>query len=311
MGRLKRDVASISAASVLLASVSAIAMPATAAGSSPLIAGDCGTTLSGKPGQPVSLNLESALGISGAPTISLGKAREGTRTFSVPGSELTQYLSGLPLLGAVIPSVCEVTVKAVNTAAAPVQEATEPVRERVKETTERVRESIGGGGGSDPGAPAPAPGGGSDSGGSSGGQQAGGEPREQERQPEPRNRPSSSDVYHPSSVPGSSGLPTTLASGYLPMDNFTSAPHTDDTFAPSPGVRYGNQIPGYSPEFGLLGQGDESEDREINNAGSADGLPSHGSGGIGMPMMIAVLALSAASAGLVRTWVLRRTFGAA
>lgn len=295
---------------MLLAGVSAIAVPGTAVGASPLVAGSCGATLEGKPGQPISLDLESALGISGAPTISLGTAQEGTRTFSVPESELSSYLSDLPLLGDVLPSVCEVTVTAVNTVSEPVQEATEPVKEQVEKTTEQlgnaVDDAVGGGGGSDP-APAPGTGGGSD--GSGGGENSGGSSGGAKSDPEPKPsmRSPNSAAYDSRTVPGWSSVPTSMASGMLPMDNFASVPYANSSMVTSPGVRYGSDVPGYSPEFGLLGQdGSEAEQRELTNAGSADALPSQGSSTVGAPMLIAVLALSMASAGLVRSWVLRK-----
>jgi hypothetical protein len=47
---------------------------------------------------------------------------------------------------------------------------------------------------------------------------------------------------------------------------------------------------------------------DVQNAGRAEALPIGGSsaGDVGLPMLLAVLALSGVSAGLARTWVLRR-----
>ncbi|WP_180890902.1 hypothetical protein [Haloechinothrix aidingensis] len=315
MGKLKRDVASLGAASVLLAGVSAIAVPGTAVGSSPLIAGSCGATLEGEPGQPISLDLESALGISGAPTISLGTAQEGTSTFAVPESELLGYLGDLSLLGISLPSVCEVTVTAVNTVSEPVQEATEPVTEAVEDTTEQLGDTVddvvgGGGGGNDP-APAPGTGGGSDGSGT-GGKSGGSGDAKNDPEPKPSMRSPNSAAYDSRTVPGWSNVPTSMAGGMLPMDSFASVPYANSSMVTSPGVRYGSDVPGYSPEFGLLGQGESgAEQRELTNAGSADALPSQGSGTVGAPMLIAVLALSMASAGLVRSWVLRKALASA
>lgn len=73
---------------------------------------------------------------------------------------------------------------------------------------------------------------------------------------------------------------------------------TAGRFVPSPEARYGS-VPGYSPEFGLLGR-----DGAIDTAGDARALPVD-SGLVAMPVLMAVLALSLVTGALVRTWVLR------
>ncbi|MFC5285577.1 hypothetical protein ACFPM7_00810 [Actinokineospora guangxiensis] len=78
-------------------------------------------------------------------------------------------------------------------------------------------------------------------------------------------------------------------------------------FAPSPAQRYGcasGCVPGYSPEFGLLGG-----DPGISTAGGAQALPVDGAGRgqVAFPVLAAVLLLSVLTGALVRTWVLRRT----
>jgi hypothetical protein len=80
-------------------------------------------------------------------------------------------------------------------------------------------------------------------------------------------------------------------------------------FAPSPGVRYGGDVPGYSPGYGVLNNNGTPPPDGIQTAGQASALnpgSTPGGNGIGLPMLLAVLALSGATAGLVRTWVLRR-----
>ncbi len=74
-------------------------------------------------------------------------------------------------------------------------------------------------------------------------------------------------------------------------------------FVPSPSARYGS-IPGYSPEFGLL-SGD-TDTAGFRTAGDAQALPAGAGNTVGLPILLAVLALSVVTGALVRTWVLRR-----
>ncbi|MBC6449167.1 hypothetical protein [Actinokineospora xionganensis] len=71
-------------------------------------------------------------------------------------------------------------------------------------------------------------------------------------------------------------------------------------FVPSPGARYGS-VPGYSPEFGVL-----SDSQGFRTAGDAQALPVGTGNTVGLPILLAVLALSVVTGALVRTWVLRR-----
>ncbi|WP_436492962.1 hypothetical protein [Actinokineospora sp. HUAS TT18] len=71
-------------------------------------------------------------------------------------------------------------------------------------------------------------------------------------------------------------------------------------FTPSPNARYGS-VPGFAPEFGLL-----SDNQEIRGAGAAKALPAAPADTIGVPILVAVLALSVVTGALVRTWVLRK-----
>ncbi|OLR91018.1 hypothetical protein [Actinokineospora bangkokensis] len=67
-------------------------------------------------------------------------------------------------------------------------------------------------------------------------------------------------------------------------------------------------IPGYAPQFGILGQDDQQAVE--NTAGRAEALPGAGyarSGGVGAPILLAALFLSVVAGALVRTWVLRRS----
>jgi hypothetical protein len=95
------------------------------------------------------------------------------------------------------------------------------------------------------------------------------------------------------------------------MRDYSGIPFaTAGLFTPSPALRYGSQIPGYAPQYGLNGPDQSAAGNSgIQTAGQAQALPSVSDGftdGSNLPLLIAVLALSGVSAGLVRTWVLRR-----
>jgi hypothetical protein len=78
-------------------------------------------------------------------------------------------------------------------------------------------------------------------------------------------------------------------------------------FSPSPGVRYGGSVSGYTPQFGILGAANPDA---VQAAGHAEALRPSGGTKIALPVLLAVLALSCVTAALVRTWVLRRAPGA-
>jgi hypothetical protein len=112
------------------------------------------------------------------------------------------------------------------------------------------------------------------------------------------------------------GAPATfdLLPAYAPMRDYSNIPYAlAGLFAPSPGLRYGGQIPGYAPQLGTLDPGpkpgaEEQQAKPVQNAGQAEAMPGDRSGRrvpTGLPMLIAVLALSGVSAALVRAWVLR------
>ncbi|HVK21010.1 MAG TPA: hypothetical protein VM677_06590 [Actinokineospora sp.] len=71
-------------------------------------------------------------------------------------------------------------------------------------------------------------------------------------------------------------------------------------YIPSPNARYGS-VPGFAPEFGLL-----TDNQQIRDAGAARALPAGPADTIGVPILVAVLALSVVTGALVRTWVLRK-----
>ncbi|EHR53856.1 hypothetical protein SacmaDRAFT_5742 [Saccharomonospora marina XMU15] len=80
-----------------------------------------------------------------------------------------------------------------------------------------------------------------------------------------------------------------------------------------PNLRYppSSGVPGQpnSPEFGILGaeQGQGGQPDDVRNAGNAAALAASDSADqVQLPMLLAVVALAGVTAGLVRTWVLRR-----
>ena len=75
-------------------------------------------------------------------------------------------------------------------------------------------------------------------------------------------------------------------------------------FAPSPGVRYGGAVSGYTPQFGILGA--DPNQNGVSVAGNAEALRAPSGTRIAFPVLLAVFALSGVTAALVRTWVLRR-----
>ncbi|TNC27232.1 hypothetical protein [Amycolatopsis alkalitolerans] len=278
-----RKAAAVGAAAFVLAGSALLATPGTA--SAATITAKCGDTVTAHPGDTI----QSPLG-------------------------LTTVTDGLTsLVGGLLSGLCKITVNVVDTVVAPVPVVGPPVAGAVDSTVSGATNTVSGAvgtagkaltGGSQPAQQNPPSDGSSQSGpsgGSNGNQSTG----------------------LASMIPGSSspvlggGDPAMFtmlpfgASGYAPMRDYSGIPYAlAGLFAPSPGVRYGGQIPGYAPEVGSLGDGSSQQSRPVQNAGQAQALPAdHGPvpGGSTLPMLIAVLALSGVSAALVRTWVLRPT----
>jgi hypothetical protein len=109
-----------------------------------------------------------------------------------------------------------------------------------------------------------------------------------------------------------SGLPLIGSSskftfGRAPMADYSTLPFAKaGLFTPSPGVRYGGTVSGYTPQFGILGA-ENGGSSGVQAAGHADTLSPVSGSKIAFPTLLAVLALSGVTAALVRTWVLRRT----
>ncbi|GAB3574101.1 hypothetical protein GCM10027445_34490 [Amycolatopsis endophytica] len=275
-----RRTAAAGAAAFVLAGSATLALPATA--SAETHTAQCGDTITAKPGDVIKTPL-------GLKTVTDG---------------LTSIVGGL--LG----GLCQITVKVVDTVVEPLPvvgaPAADAVNGAVAGTTNGLTSATGKAGemlSGSAGQPAPQqpPG--------SGGNQ----------QTPPGSTPGRTGGAAPAVIPGSTSpvlagdpsafslVPFGSGSAYAPMRNYAGLPFAVAAqWAPSPGLRYGGRIPGYAPQYGALGQPAKS-DKAVQNAGRAEALPSdsHGGGSVALPMLIAVVALSGVSAGLVRAWVLR------
>ncbi|WP_410587509.1 hypothetical protein [Amycolatopsis sp. lyj-23] len=292
-----RRATAVGAAAVALAGSAVLGMPGTA--SADTITAKCGDTISAKPGDTV----KATTPLLGLP-LNLGIVTEGTKV-----------LTGT--INAVLGTLCQVTVKVVDTVVAPVPVVGAPAASAINQGVQGVTggtqqglRSLSGGG-----QPAPQqPGGTGGSpqqppaqGGTGGTPQQGGTPAGTTPIPD-ANSPLLPGF---SSTPVFGGFPFTLGTGYAPMRDYSGIPFaTAGLFTPSPAIRYGSQIPGYAPQYGLTGPAGPADGNPgIQTAGQAEALPSASDGftnGSNLPLLIAVLALSGVSAGLVRTWVLRR-----
>lgn len=278
--RRKRKVAALGAAAFLVLGSSALAFPGAAAADT--VSTNCGGSVAGQVGDTVMANT-SVLGLN-LGSINLGTISSGTTVLS----KTVDSLLGI---------VCQVTVTVTSpvddiadavSGATPdaLKPLTDPVTGAITGGTESLRQATG--------ATPPAPGSPSD---------PDGNPANPADPVAPYVPPSSSPPYSGGSQLGWGSFPYYAGS---PMSAFGSFPYgnSGSLFATAPGLKYGYGFGDYDPQFGLLGEaGDEGN--PIRNAGNASALPPTTGGGIGLPMLLAVLALAGASAGLVRTWVLR------
>ena len=97
--------------------------------------------------------------------------------------------------------------------------------------------------------------------------------------------------------------------GSAPMRDYSGIPTATAGTAVAPGVRYpaNGTLPG-DASAPQAGPGDQSgQGADIRDAGNAQSLASPGSSNdVQLPMLLAVIVLAGVTAGLVRTWVLRR-----
>lgn len=283
--RIRRATA-LGAAAFVLAGSAALGNPGVAAAETKTV--PCGSTVSAKPGDTI----KATTPLLGLP-LDLGIV---TKTTTV----LTGTIS--KLLG----TLCSVTVQVVDTVVAPVPVVGAPVASAVNQGAQGLnsaaQSALGGqpGTGGDPQQNPPA------QGGPNGGAPQGGTPGGVIPIPAV-NSPLLPGVFSPDF----GSLPFGLSTGFAPMRDYSGIPYaTAGLFSPSPALRYGSQIPGYAPQYGLTNpDGTPAGSSGVQTAGEAQALPSVSDGltnGPGLPLLIAVLALSGVTAGLVRTWVLRR-----
>jgi hypothetical protein len=321
---MRRRVKSLVAAVALVFATSLailLAGTGTAVAAEPIVIGSCATSVQGSPGQPVSLAPAAVLGIvtdvvravpvlgpplAGAanqafaalPPIPIGALPNGTGyiTGATIANAVTAELRKIPLLGGIITTVvtgvqqqltalCGVTVTGVNGAAAPVQDGAKAVADASEAGVGQVVPGAPGGG---------TPGAGGNPGSNPGTTPGGGSP------PAP-NQPVTGGTYGLGLQLYQQGL---WDFGRSPMADYANIPFARaGMWAPSPGVRYGGGVPGYSPEFGIVG---DTTDDGVSVAGRAEALNPPKNQRVEFPVLLAVLALSGVTAALVRTWVLRR-----
>ncbi|EOD65517.1 hypothetical protein [Amycolatopsis vancoresmycina] len=117
-------------------------------------------------------------------------------------------------------------------------------------------------------------------------------------------------------APGASGNLSNLnpgtaggTGGSAPMRDYSGIPTATAGTAVAPGVRYpaDGTLPG-DASAPQAGAGDQSgQGADVRDAGNAQSLASNSaSNDVQLPMLIAVIVLAGVTAGLVRTWVLRR-----
>ncbi|RSM84622.1 hypothetical protein DMH04_20770 [Kibdelosporangium aridum] len=314
---------------VIVVLTSSLLGGSTAAAATPVVIGSCAYTVKGEPGTPIQLqpaavlepvvNVVKALdplnlitpGVRSAfaalPPIPIGSIPTGGGFISggqIANAVIAQ-LNKIPLLGPIIGGVakgvqnalagmCGVTVQVVNTAAAQAQDGSAEVARKANEAAQSVMP-----GGSKPGTPGGGQTGKPGPGGGTGGTPAGQPPMTQPTLPV---------------IGGSPQGPTLSGYGFgnyltgrSPMTDYSMIPFAQaGLYAPSPAVRYGSGVPGYSPQFGILGVDNPPNDG-VQAAGHAEAIGgSSGRSAIDISVLLAVLALSGVTAALVRTWVLRK-----
>ncbi len=330
MQRLARRLAAAFAV-VFVVVTSGLLGGSTAVAASPVVIGSCATTVEGAPGTPIQLapaavlepvvNVVRALdplnlitptvksSLAKLPPIPIGAIPTGTGLITAGqiSNAVVGELKKIPVLGTIIGAVadgvqkafsgmCGVTVKAVNTGAGNLQDATSKAADAANAGAASIGiapRSSGGGGGTQPGKPAPGTPG-NPQGGNGGGVAPG----------------SGGLGANFPLVPGAGGSGIPYLSGWdygrSPMTDYSSIPFAQaGLYSPSPGIRYGGGVPGYSPQFGILGTDTPPSDG-VQAAGHAEALGGVPGRDIDISVLIAVLALSGVTAALVRTWVLRK-----
>ncbi|MFD4671894.1 hypothetical protein ACFWNN_19325 [Lentzea sp. NPDC058450] len=302
------------AATALLALASA-SVGGVAHAADPIVVGSCATSVQGAPGTPVALSpaavtqpitdLIRAVPLLGPPLaepfknafaqakpMPIGAVQVGTTTISgaTIANAVMAEVNKIPLLGPILgqldksvrqtlTSGCQVVVTGVNQVAAPIQDGSKAIADQSQALTPQL-----------PGQPKPP-----------GQQPPGGQPGTQPQQPGTQPGVPGVGAGAPSNRDFSL-YPIGSNFGRVPLFSYGSLPFAmPGLYSPSPGVRYGSQVPRASNGVGVAGD-------SIQAAGRATALPRlSGPGGVGAPVLVAVLMLALVTGALVRTWVLRRT----
>lgn len=272
-GRTRRKAAAGAAAFVLAGSAS-LAFPSGTAYAADTVTAKCGETVTAKPGDQISTPF-------------------GTRT----------VVDGITsLVGGLLNGLCEITVNVVDTAVAQVPVVGQPAADAINGAVSSTTETIAGAGDALSGTSRPP---------------AQGAPNPGGRAPtvgKPQTGPVAT-IPEPDSpvvdqVPVSPPILPFGSIGYAPARDYSNLPYAPTMlWSPSPGIRYGDGIPGYAPESSTLDV-NQSPSKAIQNVGQAHalaGAPEQDRFPLGVPGLAAVLALSAVTAALVRTWTQRGT----
>jgi hypothetical protein len=314
----------VAAASVVVAasSVGAAFDAGTARAAGPVVLGSCNTSVQGAPGQPVSLSpaavVQPVIDVVNAvpggsliagnvrqaflalPAIPIGAIPTGQGYISggAIASAVVAQLNSMPVLGPVIGAVsggvqgtltqlCGIGVTGVNAAAGQVQGGAAAAAGAIQQGTSALLPPGGKGpsagqpGGQSP--PASQPGGSAQ--GGPGYQAVGG------------YSPGGAPLYNFGGGQFGLGRSAPFDYGDLPFA-------IPGYWAPSPGLLYGGQVPGYAPELGTLGP---QQDDVQSTAGGVQALnPGRNDNRVGAPVLLAVVLLSCVTAALVRRWVLTR-----
>ncbi|WP_027941582.1 hypothetical protein [Amycolatopsis taiwanensis] len=271
-GRIRRTAAAGAAAFVLAGSIT-LAVP-TGTAYADTISARCGDTVTAKPGDKISTPFGLQTVIDGITS----------------------------LVGGLLNGLCKITVNIVDTAVAPVvgQPTADTINGAVSSTTGNVTKTISGagdalaGGSTPPAQGKPSPGGGTPVAG------------------KPQTGPAATIPGPNSPVVGQDPVSLPVlpfeSTGYAPARDYSDLPYAPAAlWSPSPGIRYGDGIPGYAPESTTLGV-DQSPGKIVQNTGRAQalaGAPAQDRFPLGVPALAAVIALSAVAAALTRTWVQR------
>lgn len=297
-GTSPRRAAAVGAAAFVLAGSAAVATPATAAADT--VQADCGETVTAEPGDQVQTPFGLKTIADGVTSL-VGGLLGGVCNVTVNVVDAT--VAQVPAVG---PPAADVTGGAVRDSTNAVSGTAKQLGDAVAGSSNQPapQQPPSGGAGQRPAPQQPGPG-------------TGAPVEEGPISPAPITLPEpNSPVLDDARAPTAASLPTDFSTGYAPMRYYSAVPAaTSGLFAPSPGIRYGGQVPGYAPEFGILNQERNAPppapvpNEGVQRAGEAEALPhspNPATDGIGLPTLVAVLALSGVTAALVRTWVLRR-----